>query len=272
MRSDAGRSPAAPQASPAEAALAVVDVCKSFGHVQALTDVSLSAYPGQVLALFGDNGAGKSTLMKIMCGALQPDTGTIRVGDYEAPGLSIQRAQSLGIQAVYQDLSLAPHLMVLENMFLGHELYRSRWPGFLHVLDRRRMAMETVEALERISIRLPSVHVPVMKLSGGQRQAVAVARAVRWARRAVLMDEPTAALGRVQSDLVVDTIRATARANLAVVVVSHDIPRMLEVADQVAVMRHGRIVAHGSAADFTLARIVGLMVGEESRTAPRDER
>jgi simple sugar transport system ATP-binding protein len=151
-------------------------------------------------------------------------------------------------------------------MFIGHELYSRRWPRWLGVLDRGRMGLETRQALEQLSINLPAVDIPVAKLSGGQRQAVAVARAVLWAREAVLMDEPTASLGKVQSDIVCETMRATARKGLGVVAVSHDIPRMLEVADRVVVMRLGRIVDDGPVEKFDLTRIVGLMVGQDRET------
>jgi len=163
---DSGRTPV----------LSVAGVSKNFGHVRALTDVSFEAYAGEVTALFGDNGAGKSTLMKILCGAYQPDTGRIKVGDYASTGLTIQKAQEKGVQSVYQDLSLAPDLTVLENMFVGHEHYTRHWPRWLAVLDRRRMGLETRHALEQLSIDLPAVDIPVAKHSGGQRESVAVAR------------------------------------------------------------------------------------------------
>ena len=218
---------------------------------------------GEVVALFGDNGAGKSTLMKTLCGVHQPDHGEVKIlGESVSLG-SIRDAQALGVEAVHQDLALAPHIPVLENMFLGHEPIRPGWRGRLRILDRPAMAAATREAVLRLSIDLPSVTVPVDDLSGGQKQAVAVARAVMWAKVAVLMDEPTAALGPRQSEIVCQTIRATAESGLAVLVVSHDIPRMLKVADRVVVMRQGKNVLTAHTGELTVTDIVGAMVGQE---------
>jgi simple sugar transport system ATP-binding protein len=163
---------------------------------------------------------------------------------------------------VYQDLALAPDLSVADNLFLGREPVRSGLAGRLGRLDRDRMRDETREALARLGIHLRSLSVPVRNLSGGQRQALAVARAITWATTAVLMDEPTAALGPKQSAIVYETVAAAAARGLAVLVISHDIPRMLEVAHRVAVMRHGTVVAVQDARAMTLTGVIGLMLGE----------
>jgi ABC-type sugar transport system ATPase subunit len=246
-----------------EPVIAAANVRKSFGHVEALSDASVEVHAGEVVALFGDNGAGKSTLMKVLCGVYQPDGGDVRIAGQEVALASIRDAQALGVEAVHQDLALAPHIPVHENMFLGHEPLGAGWKRWLHVLDRPAMAHATREAVRRLSIDLPSVTVPVDDLSGGQKQAVAVARAVMWAEAAVLMDEPTAALGPRQSEIVCHTIRATAEHGLAVLVVSHDIPRLLQVADRVIVMRQGRNVLTAESSGLTVTDIVGAMVGQE---------
>jgi simple sugar transport system ATP-binding protein len=250
-------------------AVRVEEVVKSFGHVEALRGASLEAHAGEVLVVFGDNGAGKSTLMNVIAGVHRPDSGAVVIGGEITTGTGIAHAQELGVQTVFQDLALAPDLSVAENMFLGHEVRRRGRFLPLPVLDRRSMVDAATRALEQLSIRLPSASAPVSLLSGGQRQAVAVARAVMWARLAVLMDEPTAALGARQSDIVCETIRATASRGLAVIVVSHDILRMLEAADRVAIMRRGRVVHDGPTTELSVRDVVAIMVGEESETAAR---
>lgn len=243
------------------AAISLRGVRKRFGHVEALRGASLDARAGEVLALLGDNGAGKSTLMNVIAGVYRPDAGTMEISGEVMEATSISHAQELGIQTVFQDLAMAPHLSVAENMFLGHEL-RRRLPGIgVRVLDRAAMHVAARQALEELQVKLPSTHVPISLLSGGQRQAVAVARAVMWAKSAVLMDEPTAALGARQSDIVCQTIRATAERGLAVIVVSHDILRILDVADRVAVLRRGLVVHDGPAQGLSVRDVVELMVG-----------
>lgn len=240
-----------------------VDIVKRYGHVQALSGASLQVRPGEVLALVGDNGAGKSTLTKVICGALAPDGGTLSFWGQATRVTSIRHAQELGVETVYQDLALAPDLSVAENLFLGREPLRSGLMGSrFAALDRRKMRMAAQQAIAAAGITtLNSVDRSVRELSGGQRQAVAVARAVMWATSAILMDEPTAALGTKQTDIVYESIRAAAARGLAVVVVSHDIPKMLSLADRIAMMRHGRTVANLPARELTLTDVVTLMLG-----------
>jgi ABC-type sugar transport system ATPase subunit len=242
------------------AAIAARQIVKEFGHVQALRGATLEVHQGEVIALVGDNGAGKSTLLKIMSGALEPDAGEIEVLGERVDMLSVRDAHERGVEAVYQDLALAPHLTVPENVFVGHEVLSRRW-GRIGVLDRSRMAREAGEALEVLGLRLKSLDAKVRDLSGGERQAVAIARAVKWARSTILMDEPTAALGVRQTAIVIQAIRAAAESGLAVLVISHDMPRMLEAADRICVMRLGTVVATLPARTATIPEIVGVMLG-----------
>jgi simple sugar transport system ATP-binding protein len=244
-------------------ALAGVGLYKHFGHVEALRGATLSVRKGEVTALFGDNGAGKSTFMRVLCGIYEPDGGQVFVDGKAVEFESIRDAHARGMDVIHQDLALAPDLTVLENIFLGHEQLVGGWRSLFGILARSRMAALTNQALHELSIDLPSVRVEVRALSGGQRQAVAVARAVMWSRTAILMDEPTAALGTRQSDVVVETIRRVAERGLGVFVISHDIPRMLRVADTAAVLRRGVIVLEAPGRDLTINDVVHAMVGDE---------
>lgn len=254
-------------ATPAQGlpAIGCVGVEKSFGHVDALRGATLTVWRGHVTVLFGDNGAGKSTLLRVLCGIHRPDRGRILVQGKPVQFESIRDAHEHGIDVIHQDLALAPDLTVAENVFLGHEQFEGGWRGRVGVLARGAMGRRTDVALRELSIELPSVRVPVRELSGGQRQAVAVARAVLWSRMAILMDEPTAALGTKQSDVVCSTIKEVARRGLGVFVISHDIPRMLEVADTAAVLRRGQVVLEAPARDVTITDIVHAMVGDLER-------
>ncbi|WP_306209217.1 ATP-binding cassette domain-containing protein [Actinoplanes sp. RD1] len=242
-------------------AIAAEHVSKQFGHVHALRDASIRAEYGQIVALFGDNGAGKSTFLRILQGIHRPDSGQVVVADAPVTMSSVRNAQALGVDTVHQDLSMAPDLSVVDNMFIGHELLRRGPLSTLGVLDRREMAERTDAALRELSINLPSLSVPVRDLSGGQRQAIAVARAVMWSRTAVLMDEPTAALGARQSELVCDMMRTVAARGIGVVVVSHDLPRILDVADRVVILWRGSTALDAPAKDLTVPDVVATMVG-----------
>lgn len=244
-----------------------VDIVKRYGHVQALSGASLQVRPGEVLALVGDNGAGKSTLTKVICGAVPPDGGTLSFWGEATNVTSIRHAQELGVETVYQDLALAPDLSVAENMFLGREpIRRGLFGGWPTALDRRKMREAAQTAIHAAGIStLSSVDRSVRELSGGQRQAIAVARAVMWAKSAILMDEPTAALGTKQTDIVYESIRSAAARGLAVVVVSHDIPKMLSLADRIAVMRQGRTISNMPAGELSLTDVVTLMLGGRAK-------
>ena len=242
-------------------------IAKQFGHVQALRDATVTVAPGEVVALVGDNGAGKSTLLKTLLGINRPDSGEVVINDEAVTLHSVRDAQAKGVDAVHQDLALAPDLSVVDNMFLGHELLKPGLGSRLGVLGRRQMAEQAREALRELSIVLPSLTVSIRELSGGQRQAVAVARAVMWSRTAVLMDEPTAALGARQSQIVCDLMRTVAARGLGVLVVSHDLPRILKAADTITVLWRGETVLRAPAKDLTVPDLVAIMVGYKAGSA-----
>ncbi len=244
----------------------VIEACrlwKRFGHVEALRGASMAVGRGEIVALVGDNGAGKSTLLKVVCGAMAADGGEVRIAGRRLEPASVITAQRLGVDVVYQDLALAPHLTVAQSIFLGHEVVHGGWRAPLGVLARQRMRRDADDALRVLGIVLPAIDARVQELSGGQQQAVAMARAVKWSRRAILLDEPTAALGTKQTQIVIETLRSAARRGLGVLVISHDMPRMLQVADRIVVLRHGRTVADLHRSEATLQGIVLAMLGEE---------
>jgi len=246
-------------------AIAAEHVSKNFGHVHALRDASIQVRYGEVVGLCGDNGAGKSTLLRILQGIYHLDRGSLFIDDQPVTLHSVRDAQALGVDTVHQDLALAPELSVTDNMFLGHETLRTGILGRFGVLAHKEMAAKTDAALRELSIALPSLTVSVRDLSGGQRQALAVARAVMWSRSAILMDEPTAALGARQSEIVAQLIRKVAQRNLGVLVVSHDLPRLLTFADRIVVLWRGENVLDESAADLTVPDLVASMVGYRSQ-------
>ncbi len=242
-------------------AIACRGVWKRFGHLEALRGADLTVRFGEILALLGDNGAGKSTLVKCISGAYHADAGEISVLGERAEINSTREAQARGIQTIYQDLALAPDLSVLDNVFLGREAVLPGWRGRVGILDRARMQRETEDAVRRIGVRMATVRAPVRDLSGGQRQAVAVMKAMPWATTAILMDEPTAALGARQRKIVYDAARSAAASGLAVAMISHDIPQMLEIADRIAIMRQGIVVAEDVARNLDLQTVMTLMLG-----------
>jgi simple sugar transport system ATP-binding protein len=232
---------------------------KHYGNVLALDSASFSAYPGEVVALIGDNGAGKSTLVKTLSGVIRPDSGQILVKGSPVSLSSPLDARGHGIETVYQDLALAPDLDAAANLHLGREIYR--WYRPLHVLNKTEMRRRAVAAFADLGVELPDVTAPVGTLSGGQRQSVAVARAVAYASEIIFMDEPTAALGVVQRERVLDNIRRVRDRGICVVLISHNMPEVLAVADRVEVLRMGRRVARFTAADATIEQLVGAMTG-----------
>lgn len=248
-------------AVPPRIAIGAQHIRRQFGHVTALRDASIKVHYGEVVALCGDNGAGKSTLLRMLQGIHRPDSGEIIVDGQPVTLSSVRDAQRLGVDTVHQDLALAPELSAIDNMFLGHERTRGGFLGLFGVLDEKEMGARADAALRELSIALPSLSVSVRDLSGGQRQALAVARAVMWSRTAVLMDEPTAALGARQSEIVCDLMRTVASRGIGVLVVSHDLPRVLGVADRVVVLWRGETVLDVPAADLTVPDLVATMVG-----------
>lgn len=239
--------------------LAVENVSKSFQGVRALDSVSFQLFPGEIVALVGDNGAGKSTLLNIIAGSLSPDSGKVAINDdvYETPA----EAQELGIGVVFQDLALAPQLDVTENLFLGYELFRGVWP--LKMLDRKRMRGLATSAITQLGIStLNDVRVEVQSLSGGQRQVLALARAMRNAKDLILLDEPTAALGPKQVGVVDDAIRRLVAEGIGVLIISHDIKNVLSLADRILVLRQGTITYDGPPAEMSVSELMAKMVGE----------
>jgi simple sugar transport system ATP-binding protein len=234
---------------------------RRYGQVYALQGADFSAYPGEVVALIGDNGAGKSTLVKSLSGAIHPDSGEILLAGQPVHFDSPLDAQRLGIETVYQDLALAPDLDAAANLHLGRELFRGGLLRAFHVLDRGAMRRSARHAFGELGVDLPDIDVPVASLSGGQRQSVAVARAVAYASKVIFMDEPTAALGVVQRGRVLDTIRKVRDRGVAVVLISHNMPEVLAVSDRVEVLRLGRRVARYVTAQTSVEELVGAMTG-----------
>jgi D-xylose transport system ATP-binding protein len=234
-------------------------VSKRFGAVQALTSVDFTAEPGQVTALVGDNGAGKSTLIKIISGINPMDEGEYRFEGELVHVTGPQSATSLGIATVYQDLALCDNLDVVANLYLGREEL-----GTGHVLDETSMEQETSRVLKRLAVRIPSVRTQVASLSGGQRQSVAIARSMLGEPKMVLLDEPTAALGVAQTAQVLNLIRTLRDHGLAVVVISHNLGDVFQVADRIEVLRLGRHVATFEAGETDSDEVVSAITGAKA--------
>jgi simple sugar transport system ATP-binding protein len=234
---------------------------KHFGRVVALRQAHFELRPEEVHALVGDNGAGKSTLIKIISGVIQPGGGEIVLGGRPVAIANPREARALGIETVYQDLALADHLDASANLFLGREKLRPAPLAWLGFLDKRAMRRRAEEELRRLKIRIPSVVQPVLSLSGGQRQAVAVARAVAWGNRIVVMDEPTAALGVRESSMVLELIRGLRGHGIAVIMISHNLPEVFAVSDRITVMRLGQTVATLRTEETSHDAVVGKMTG-----------
>ena len=245
----------------AEPLLEARGIVKNFGRVRALRGASFTVHPGEVVALIGDNGAGKSTLVKTLSGVHEPDDGEIRFEGQTVTIPTPHAARELGIETVYQDLALAPDLESSANLFLGREAVRSGLLGKLGFIDKREMRRKTAEAFKTLGVGVQDATAAVATLSGGQRQGVAVARAVTWAGKVVFMDEPTAALGVVQTRNVLDLIKRVRETGLAVVLISHNMPEVMEVSDRVEVLRLGERVAQFKTADASMEDLVGAMTG-----------
>lgn len=240
--------------------LSVRGLSKHFGGVHALEDVSFDLFPGEVLALAGDNGAGKSTLIKAISGVHQPTAGEIRFRDRPVTFSNPREARDAGIETIYQDLALADNLDVGANVFLGREPMR-RILGLFPALDRPRMWAEARRVIETLDIAIPKLDVPVRSLSGGQRQAVAIGRAIFWNAEVLIMDEPTAALGVPEQRKVLALIRSLKAANKAVIFVSHNLGDIFAVSDRILVLRRGRKAGERRAAETDGDEVVRFMVG-----------
>ncbi|MBN8590775.1 MAG: sugar ABC transporter ATP-binding protein [Anaerolineae bacterium] len=240
--------------------LKVTGVSKFFGGLTALNNVDFEVTPGEVVALLGDNGAGKSTLIKCVSGVYKPEQGGIHFDGRDILHSSPAEIREFGIQTIYQDLALAENLDVGANVFLGREKKRMML-GFLPVTDDEYMRVEAAKVLDRLDIHIPSLKQKLVNLSGGQRQAVAIARALYWNARLVIMDEPTAALGVPEQRKVLATIRTLKDQGVPVILISHTMQDVMDVADRMVVMRRGRVVANLPRKEATVDVLVKHMVG-----------
>jgi ribose transport system ATP-binding protein len=248
----------------ADAVLEVEGATKSFGAVAALSDVSLRLGRGEVLAVVGDNGAGKSTLIKCVSGAHRLDSGRVRVEGELVALRSPVHARQHGIETVYQDLSLFDNLSVVANLFAGRELTAPRRTRVLGWLRNRAMTSRVAEILAELEVNVPNLHAPVGLLSGGQRQAIAVARAVTFATRLVILDEPTAALGVRETRNVLRLVKRLPERGVSVIIISHNLEQVAEVADRVMVLRRGAKVGEAPPDAEHHDRIVSLIVGAQT--------
>ncbi|SBW22367.1 ABC transporter [Candidatus Protofrankia californiensis] len=242
--------------------LQIESVTKRFGNHAALDRLSFEVHEGEIVALLGDNGAGKSTLVKCIAGVYRPDSGCIRVNSRPLQHDKPPSAQGIGI--VYQDLALFDNLSVGENLFAGSE---PRWPRFLGpfaVIKRRSMFEEARATLDRLEVRLPNLKTPVGLLSGGQRQAIAVSKGIAFAKRVVVLDEPTAALGLRERRNVLDLVRQLPSTDIAVILISHNLEEVVSVANRAVVLRQGKKVGEVDATLENREKIVSLIVGAES--------
>ncbi|MCS7193557.1 MAG: ATP-binding cassette domain-containing protein [Meiothermus sp.] len=231
------------------------NICLRFGGNQALDNVSVNLYPGEVVGLLGHNGAGKSTLIKVLSGAYQADSGQIRVDGREVQIRSPQDAQALGIETIYQNLALADNLDAVANVFLGREKVR----GIR--LDEDFMELEARKTLDRLRVKIPSLRVPVAQMSGGQRQTVAIGRALYFKARCLIMDEPTAALGPEETAKVGELIKALKAEGVGIFLISHDLHDVFDLADRITVMKNGRVVGTVYTQDVSHDDVLGMIIG-----------
>jgi simple sugar transport system ATP-binding protein len=258
------------QASPAGAAedvLRVEHISKRFGAVTALVDLSLHLARGEVLGLLGDNGAGKSTLLKILCGFQPPDSGKIILNGEEVTFKSVQDARAHGVDVVYQDLALIDQLSVYHNMFLNRE--KVRWP----LLNNRAMRRQARQRLDDIGIGLKSVDAPVARLSGGQRQAIAVARSVYSSPKVLLLDEPLAAMGAKEAALIIDLVEdLKRRGEVSIIIVAHNYGQVLEICDRINLLQHGEITFDKPSKDTSVQELNDIVIEEYRRALEERQR
>lgn len=247
--------------------LEIRDIRKKFGAVQALGGVSFHVSAGEVVALVGDNGAGKSTTIKMIAGVEQPDEGEIVFEGHSVKLSTPVVAEKLGIQTVYQDLALCDNLDIVANLFLGREIARTLIPGVIRVMDKPEMERRAVPVLRDLGINLPPLSTQVASLSGGQRQTVAVARAVLWGSKLVMLDEPTAALGVAQQKAVLDLITRLSQNGVAVLVISHNLSDVFKIADRIVVLRLGRTIASFTRKETTTEQVIAAITGATEEVA-----
>ena len=243
--------------------LRVTNLTKKFGGLTAVNSVSLDVNIGEVIGLLGDNGAGKSTLIKMVSGVYKPDDGDIFYRGEKVNFNTPRDARDMGIETIYQDLALAENLDVGANIFLGREILRSYLGGLIKTVDRTKMAEEAVKALDRLNIRLPSLTQQVLNLSGGQRQAVAIARSIYWNAKMMIMDEPTAALGVSEQRKVLRLVKTLCDQGVPVIIISHNMQDVFAVATRIVVLRRGKKVGERMTNQTTPDEIVSLMVGAD---------
>jgi len=235
---------------------------KRYGHVTALDGADFELRAGEILAVIGDNGAGKSSLIKCLSGATVPDSGEIRLDGEPVHFRSPIDARRAGIETVYQDLAVAAAMTIAENLFLGREVRRAGWLGsVLRMLDKQKMLAESVARMQELKVGIRSMTQPVETLSGGQRQCVAVGRAAAFAQHVVIMDEPTAALGVKEGNMVLDLIRRVRDRGLPVVLISHNMPHVFEIADRIHVARLGKRCAVLDPKKISMSDTVAVMTG-----------
>lgn len=242
--------------------LSAKNLYKRYGQVTALDGANFELYDGEILAVIGDNGAGKSTLIKALSGALQPDSGEIYLNGKRIRFRDPHDAREHGIETVYQTLAVAPSLNIVENLFLGREIRRAGILGSVfNLLDKKKMLEEATHYMEGLKFRIQSMHQPVSTLSGGQRQGVAVARSAAFASNVVIMDEPTAALGVKESGMVLDLIRKVRDKGLPVILISHNMPHVWELADRIHIQRLGKRAAVITPQEYSMSDGVAIMTG-----------
>jgi simple sugar transport system ATP-binding protein len=250
--------PTPPAPASGDRALEVRGVTKRFGALVVLRGIDLELRQGEVLGLVGDNGAGKSTLVKILCGLYAQDAGELRVGGERVEFHSVEGARGHGIETVYQDLALIPQLPVYLNLFLNHELTTM---GRLRFLDKRKMRKLARQYLDEIHVRVPSIDAEADQLSGGQRQAIAVARAVRAAPKILLLDEPLSAMGARESRLIIDLVKDLASSGrVSIIVIDHNYAHLFELCDRINVMQGGRITIDQQVQETSLEELTELMI------------
>jgi simple sugar transport system ATP-binding protein len=266
MTAQASDGLAAPSGA-SDDALRAEHLSKTFGAVTALSDVNLRLARGEVLGLIGDNGAGKSTLLKIFCGFQQPDSGRILVNGQEVTLKSVMHARSLGIDVVYQDLALVNELTVYHNMFLNRE--QVRWT----LLSNRSMRRIAEQHLTEMGVHIPSVNVPVASLSGGQRQAIAVARAVFTNAKILLLDEPLAAMGVKEGAMILDLVQdLKRRGDVSIIIIAHNYSQVLDICDRVNLLQHGEITLDKASRDTSVQELNDIVVAEYRRALQERQR
>ncbi|QCP53773.1 sugar ABC transporter ATP-binding protein [Trinickia violacea] len=251
-----------PSSTPATPVLQAKGLIKRYGHVTALDGCDFEVMPGEIMAVIGDNGAGKSSLIKALSGATVPDEGEIRLDGQPVHFRNPLDARAQGIETVYQELAVAPAMSIAENLFLGREIKKPGWRGsLLKMIDKRKMLEEAIAAMKDLQIGIRSMRQPVETLSGGQRQGVAVARSAAFARHVVILDEPTAALGVKEGNMVLELIRRVRDRGLPVILISHNMPHVFEISDRIHIQRLGKRAALVKTKDIHMSDAVAIMTG-----------